>query len=43
MPRRCSAVPASTGPMTRAMLNWIELSATAFGRCSCPMSDGMSD
>ena len=28
-----SAAPASSGPNTRARLNWIELSAIAFGRC----------
>ena len=43
MPKRCSAAPASSGPITRAMLNWIELSATALGRCSVLTSDGISD
>ena len=29
--------------MTRARLNWIELSATALGRCSLPTSVGIND
>jgi hypothetical protein len=43
IPNRCSATPARSGPMTRAMLNWIELSAIAFGRWSVLTSEGMSD
>ena len=43
MPKAVSAAPAMSGPMMRARLNWIELSATAFGRFSLLTSDGMSD
>ena len=43
MPKVASATPATIGPITRARLNWIELSATAFGRCSLPTSVGISD
>src|SRR5579864_3157831 len=32
MPNIASAPPASSGPTTRARLNWIELSAIALGR-----------
>src|SRR6267378_1693357 len=35
--------PNASGPSTRATLNWIELSATAFGRSFLSTSDGMSD
>ena len=43
IPNRWSATPARSGPMTRARLNWIELSAIAFGRWSVLTSEGMSD
>ena len=44
VPSVASATPASSGPMTRARLNWIEFSAMAFGRSSfVRTSDGMSD
>ena len=33
MPKAARAAPARSGPITRARLNWIELSAMAFGRC----------
>src|SRR5947209_3045778 len=33
----------SRGPSTRATLNWMELSATAFGRSFLSTSDGMSE
>ncbi len=32
VPNAVSVMPASSGPNTRARLNWIELSAIAFGR-----------
>ena len=32
----------SSGPMTRATLNWMEFSATAFGRSFLSTSDGTS-
>jgi hypothetical protein len=32
IPNAASVTPASQGPTTRARLNWMELSATAFGR-----------
>ena len=41
-PRVANAAPASTGPITRARLNWIEFSATAFGRSSLSTSVGTS-
>ena len=43
IPKRCSAMPASSGPRTRAMLNWMEFNAIAFGRSSVLTRDGMSD
>ena len=43
MPNAVSAAPATSGPITRARLNWIELSAIALGRCSFGISDGISD
>jgi hypothetical protein len=43
MPNDASATPATIGPITRARLNWIEFSATAFGRCSLPTSVGIND
>ncbi len=43
MPKDASATPATIGPITRARLNWIELSATALGRSSLPTRVGMSD
>ena len=32
LPQAASVAPASSGPNTRARLNWIEFSAIAFGR-----------
>ena len=43
VPKAASAAPASSGPNTRARLNWIELSAIAFGRSFFSTSDGISD
>ncbi len=43
MPNAVSAAPAISGPITRARLNWIELRAIAFGRCSLSTRDGTSD
>jgi hypothetical protein len=43
LPSVASAMPASSGPMTRARLNWMELSAIAFGRSFFSTSDGTSD
>ena len=43
MPKAPSATPASSGPITRARLNWIELNAIAFGTSSLLTSDGISD
>ena len=41
-PHAASVAPASSGPNTRARLNWIELSAIAFGRSFFSTSDGIS-
>jgi hypothetical protein len=38
-----SVTANSSGPSTRATLNWIELSATAFGRSFLSTSEGISD
>ena len=38
-----SVAPASSGPIIRATLNWIELSAMALVRSCLPTSDGISD
>ena len=43
MPNDARAAPATTGPIIRARLNWMELSATALGRSSLPTSVGTSD
>ena len=43
MPKVARATPATTGPMMRARLNWMELRAMALGRCSLPTSVGTSD
>ncbi len=43
MPKVVRAAPAMSGPMMRDRLNWIELSAIAFGRFSLLTSCGMSD
>ena len=43
IPNTVSAAPAMSGPTTRARLNWIELSAIAFGRCFLSISEGTSD
>ena len=43
MPNAASEMPATMGPITRARLNWMELSATALGRWSLPTSVGISD
>ena len=37
-----SVAAKSSGPMTRATLNWMEFSATAFGRSFLSTSDGTS-
>ncbi len=42
MPKAASAAPATMGPMMRARLNWMELSAMALGRCSLFTSVGTS-
>ena len=42
VPHAASVAPASSGPKTRARLNWIEFSAIAFGRSVFCTSDGMS-
>ena len=42
-PNAAIVVPARSGPNTRARLNWIELSAIAFGRSFLWTSDGISD
>src|SRR4051812_20981671 len=42
-PNAAIVTPNASGPRTRATLNWIELSATAFGRSFFSTSDGMSD
>ncbi len=45
-PHRANAAivpPNASGPSTRATLNWMELSATAFGRSFFSTSDGISD
>ncbi len=41
VPSVAIVTPASSGPKTRARLNWIELSAMAFGRSFLLMSDGI--
>ena len=43
VPKAASVAPASSGPNTRARLNWIEFSAIAFGRSFFSTSDGTSD
>ena len=43
IPKAVRAAPASSGPTTRARLNWMELSAIAFGKCIRFTSEGMSD
>ena len=42
LPQAASVAPASSGPNTRARLNWIEFSAIAFGRSFFCTSDGIS-
>ena len=42
-PKAAIVVLESSGPNTRARLNWIELSAIAFGRSFLWTSDGISD
>ena len=41
-PRRAKVIPASAGPTVTARLNWIELSAMAFGMSSRSTSVGIS-
>ena len=41
-PSLTSAIPPSAGPITRARLNWMELSEIAFWRCSFGTSEGTS-
>ena len=43
LPYDASAAAASSGPITRARLNWTELRAIAFGRSFRSTSDGTSD
>ena len=43
VPKAASVAPASSGPNTRARLNWIEFSAIAFGRSFFSTSVGTSD
>ena len=42
LPNAASVAPASSGPNTRARLNWMELSAIAFGRSFFWTSEGIS-
>ena len=43
MPSPTMTIPPMAGPIICARLNWIELRATALGRCGRGTRDGTSD